>query len=216
MIIFAAGGISGVINASYTINLVVHNTTWVPGHFHLTVGTASTLTFMGITYWLLPYITKRRLFSKPVALAQAWTWFIGMILFGRGMHWAGLMGAPRRVPFSVSTYTDVLRANTASYPLGGFDTAMLLTAVGGVILFISGALYFTNVIGSLLTQKNSATEVDVPLTEALSGPENAPAVLDRWRVWIGGAIILVLIAYVPTLIAVAQSSAWNAPGVIIR
>ncbi|MCC6906136.1 MAG: cbb3-type cytochrome c oxidase subunit I, partial [Anaerolineae bacterium] len=57
MIIFAAGGVSGLINASYSMNLVIHNTTWVPGHFHLTVGTAATLSFMGITYWLLPYLT---------------------------------------------------------------------------------------------------------------------------------------------------------------
>jgi cytochrome c oxidase subunit 1 len=41
------GGISGLVNASYNINLVVHNTAWVPGHFHLTVGTAVTLSFIG-------------------------------------------------------------------------------------------------------------------------------------------------------------------------
>jgi cytochrome c oxidase subunit 1 len=216
MIIFAAGGVSGVLNASYTINLVVHNTTWVPGHFHLTVGTASTLTFMGVTYWLLPYITKRRLFSKPVALAQAWTWFIGMLLFGRGMHWAGLLGAPRRVPFAQATYTADLIANTANRGLGGFNTAMALVAIGGVILVISGLLYYVNVVGTLLAKKGTAMDVDMPIAEALSGPENAPAILDRWRVWIGGAIVIILIAYVPVLIAIIQASAWNAPGLLIR
>lgn len=216
MILFAAGGISGVLNASYSINLVVHNTTWVPGHFHLTVGTAATLSFMGITYWLLPYLTKRRLFSRRVGLAQAWTWFIGMILMGRGLHWAGLLGAPRRVPFSQATYTQELIQSTADKALGGFSTAMALVAVGGVILTVSGALYFVNVIGSLLTEKGSAADVDVPLAEALSGPEHAPAVLDRWRVWIGGAIALILIAYVPALISIIQASSWNAPGMIVR
>ncbi len=216
MIVFAAGGISGVINASYNVNLVVHNTTWVPGHFHLTVGTASTLTFMGITYWLLPYITKRRLFSKGVALAQAWTWFIGMVLFGRGMHWAGLLGAPRRVPFAVASYTQQLIQGTANLPLGGFQTAMLLTAVGGVILTISGLLYLVNVAGTLLMKKGTAEDVDVPLAEALSGPEHAPAVLDQWRVWIWGAVALIVFAYGPTLIMVIQASGWNAPGLLIR
>jgi cytochrome c oxidase subunit I len=37
MLKFAFGGISGLINASYNVNLVAHNTAWVPGHFHLTV-----------------------------------------------------------------------------------------------------------------------------------------------------------------------------------
>src|SRR6266581_6555906 len=53
MIMFAFGGIGGLINASYNVNLVVHNTAYVVGHFHLTVGTAVTLSWMGITYWLV-------------------------------------------------------------------------------------------------------------------------------------------------------------------
>ena len=44
-ILFAFGGISGITNASYNMNMVVHNTVWIPGHFHLTVGAASTLSF---------------------------------------------------------------------------------------------------------------------------------------------------------------------------
>ncbi len=216
MIIFAAGGVSGVLNASYSINLVVHNTTWVPGHFHLTVGTASTLSFMGITYWLLPYLTKRRLFSKAAALAQGWTWFIGMVLFGRGMHWAGLLGAPRRVPFSQAVYTQQLFDSTANLPLGGLQGAMWMTAIGGIILTVSGLLFFVNVLGTLLMKKGTAEDVDVPLAEALSGPENAPAVLDRWRVWVSAAVVLVLIGYVPVLAQVLSASAWNAPGMFIR
>lgn len=216
MIVFAFGGISGLINASYNLNLVVHNTTWIPGHFHLTVGTASTLTFMGLTYWLLPYITKRRLFSKGIAHTQAWSWFIGMLLFGRGMHWAGLLGAPRRVPFAQAAYTQYLLDSTANDPFGGFRAAMLLTAIGGTILFISGMLYFVNVVGSFLTKKGTANDVDVPLAEALSGPENAPAVLDRWRTWIGGAIALILLNYVPAILMVLQTSGWDAPGLLIR
>jgi cytochrome c oxidase subunit 1 len=33
------GGVGGLINASYNLNLVVHNTAWIPGHLHLTVRT---------------------------------------------------------------------------------------------------------------------------------------------------------------------------------
>jgi cytochrome c oxidase subunit 1 len=41
MILFIFGGIGGLINASYNVNMAVHNTMWVPGHFHLTVGSAA-------------------------------------------------------------------------------------------------------------------------------------------------------------------------------
>jgi cytochrome c oxidase subunit 1 len=37
MITFAFGGIGGLINASVSLNLLVHNTAWIPGHLHLTV-----------------------------------------------------------------------------------------------------------------------------------------------------------------------------------
>jgi cytochrome c oxidase subunit 1 len=105
---------------------------------------------------------------------------------------------------------------TANEPFGGLQAAMLLTMVGGVILFISGALYFTNVIGTLMTPAGSGAEVVVPESEALSGPENAPASLDNFRLWTGIAILLVILSYGPALWQVLQHSAWNAPGLIIK
>ena len=79
MLLFAFGGIGGLINASYNLNLVVHNTAYIVGHFHLTVGDrAVTLTFMGITYWLVPCITRPRALEPALALVQSWLWFVGM------------------------------------------------------------------------------------------------------------------------------------------
>ncbi len=89
-ILFLFGGISGLTNASYNLNLIVHNTAWVPGHFHLTVATAVTLSFMGITYWLVPYITGKKLISSRLAQVQVWTWFVGMMIFSNAMHVLGL------------------------------------------------------------------------------------------------------------------------------
>src|SRR5262245_52263847 len=81
MLLFAFGGIGGLVNASYSLNLVVHNTAYIVGHFHLTVGTAVTLSFMGITYWLVPVLRGRGLWSRGLALVQSWLWFVGMALF---------------------------------------------------------------------------------------------------------------------------------------
>ncbi|MBX6378315.1 MAG: cbb3-type cytochrome c oxidase subunit I, partial [Clostridia bacterium] len=106
MVLFAFGGVSGLVNASYNLNLLVHNTAWVVGHFHLTVGTAVTLSFIGIAYWLIPHLTGRALWSRRMALWQAWLWFIGMAAFSRGMHWLGLLGAPRRTMLGASVYPD--------------------------------------------------------------------------------------------------------------
>ena len=92
MLLFTFGGIGGLINASYNLNLVVHNTAWIPGHLHLTVGTAVTLSFMGITYWFVPWLCGHGLWSRRLALAQVWLWFVGMAIFSNALHRLGRDG----------------------------------------------------------------------------------------------------------------------------
>ncbi|HEY8486870.1 MAG TPA: b(o/a)3-type cytochrome-c oxidase subunit 1 [Limnochordales bacterium] len=189
--LFALGGISGLVNASYNLNLVVHNTAWVPGHFHLTVGSGVTLTFMGISYWLIPYLTGRRLWSDRVALAQAWTWFAGMLVFSRGLHWLGLLGAPRRTMLGSAAYL-------ALHP--EWRPAALMVAVGGSVLAVSLVLYLLQMAMTIWASREPA-RVQVPEAEALSGPERAPELFERWRVWVGAAVVITAVAYVPSVAA---------------
>src|SRR2546430_11149768 len=70
MLLFAFGGIGGLVNAPYSLNLMVHNTAYIVGHFHLTVGTAVTLSFMAITYWLVSVLRGRGLCSPRLTLVQ--------------------------------------------------------------------------------------------------------------------------------------------------
>ena len=43
------GGISGVMMGTEQLNLIIHNTIYVPGHFHATVVVGTTLAFMALT-----------------------------------------------------------------------------------------------------------------------------------------------------------------------
>jgi cytochrome c oxidase subunit 1 len=52
----------------------------------------------------------------------------------------------------------------------------------------------------------------VPFAEAMSGPEHAPAVLDRWRPWLALAIVLIIIAYGPTLARLVSITSFDSPG----
>lgn len=143
MILFAFGGASGAINAGYNLNYVVHNTAWVPGHFHLTVGSAVALTFMGTAYILVPRVFGKKLFSERLASTQIYLWFVGMLLFSFSMMYLGVLGSPRRT-YDV-TYSTPLASQWAPY--------LLTTAIGGTLLFISILLFLYVIFRTLLSKE---------------------------------------------------------------
>ncbi len=197
-LMFAAGGFSGMINAGLNINYMIHNTIWVPGHFHLTVGTAVALTFMAGAYWLWPQLTNRPLYSPQIGLAQVVLWFIGMALMSNAMHAQGLLGVPRRT--AEPEYAGF------EYPMafGGFEELNLQLAIGGTILFVSTVLFIANIVITSWSPK--ASGLARPLPPALSGPEDAPKVLDNLRLWVGIALVLVFLAYALPLAGIISNS----------
>lgn len=187
MVVFTLGGVTGLINASLTVNLVVHNTAFVPGHFHLTVGTAVALSILGISYWLVPYLTGRALWARRLALLQAWLWAIGVLLFARGQIAGGLAAMPRRTAIGVAPYT----AQMASWGLDNW-----LTAIGGIIMVVSGLLFFVVIVGTLLGLGGRA-EVEMPLADSAPRAERVWPMLDRWGVWVAATVALIILSYGP-------------------
>ena len=200
MMVFAFGGIGGLVNASYNLNLLVHNTAWISGHLHLTVGTGVTLTYMGITYWLVPHLAGRALWSRRLALVQVWLWFGGMALFSNALHRLGMMGMPRRTPIGIAPYIQA-----------EWKPVLPLVAIGGTILFVSSMLYFAILLLTVFrgTRQDAAP---VPFAEAMSGPDHAPALLDQWRPWLALAAVLIVIAYGPTLTRLIATTPFTTPG----
>ncbi len=185
-ILFGFGGISGVVNASFTMNYIVHNTTWVVGHFHLTVGTATTLTFMAASYLMIPALFRRGIFSMPLARAQPFLWFIGMAIFSFSLHAAGLLGVPRRT-------SDVMYAGNAP---DSWIPLLLAAAVGGIIFATSGAVFVFNAFASILRGPTVNPHPKPNLEELVKDREPGPAGrVDRLSVWIGLAAALIVFAY---------------------
>jgi len=139
MIAFIFGGFGGAINAAYAMNAMVHNTAWIQGHFHVTLGTTVALTFMGATYWLLPRMSGRDLRMTGLARIQPYLWLAGMLLFSTSYHIAGLRGLPRRI-YSASLTGDY-------HQWHGLSVA---AAVGAVFLFISALSFVTVVVATWL------------------------------------------------------------------
>ncbi len=190
MLAFMLGGITGLMNASYTMNLEIHNTTFVPGHFHLTVGTAVALSIMGIAYWLVPYLEQKELWSAKAGLVSSWLYFIGVLIFARGMISGGLAGMPRRTAISLVPYAEP----------PGWRLAGILVGVGGSLMFIGAVLFFVVIAMTVLAGKR--TEIaDIPYSVTLVTPQTSgwePG-LDRLRYWIVASVLLCVIIYGPFL-----------------
>ncbi len=188
MITFIFGGITGLINASFTMNQVVHNTTWIPGHFHMTVGSAVALTLMGVAYWMIPYLTGRRLVGKGWAVASSWLYTVGVLIFARGMISAGLEGMPRRIYRAQATYTS------EAWDLGG-----ALTGIGGTLMFIGILVFFIVIAWTVVAGRKGEGPSDIPWSETLKPPAKTgwEPRLDRLVFWSVVAVVLIVIAYGP-------------------
>jgi cytochrome c oxidase subunit 1 len=139
------GGISGVVLGTEQINLLMHNTLYVPGHFHATVVAGTTLAFMAITYLLVPLIFRRQIIWKGLAKWQPYLFGIGVGGISLFMMGAGTLGVPRR-HWDI-TFTDA----ALSLELPG--TAFLMMGLNGIFALLAatgGLVFVVIVVGSVL------------------------------------------------------------------
>jgi cytochrome c oxidase subunit 1 len=202
MLTFALGGFGGAINAAYGMNAMVHNTAWIQGHFHLTVGTATALTFMGTGYWLLPRLTGRELALPALAQVQPYLWFVGMMAFSLVNHATGLLGMPRRI--YDSTY-------------GGHPVTVAwqqwtgISALGGVILFVS-AMSFVAVMAATAWTKGRPSAAPIEYAVALEPLPAGRPVWDRFGLWVALAVALLALSYGVPLYRLITLERFGSPG----
>jgi len=139
------GGISGVVLGTEQINLIMHNTLYVPGHFHATVVAGTTLAFMAITYLLVPLIFQRELIWKGVAKLQPYIFGLGVMGISVFMMGAGTLGVSRR-------HWDITFADAAlkfDYPPAAF-MMMGLNGLSAALAALGGFMFIAVVVGSIL------------------------------------------------------------------
>lgn len=203
MVAFVPGGAGGIINASYQMNQVVHNTIWVTGHFHLTLATTVILTFFGASYWLIPHLTGRT-FTKQLnvlGIIQTICWAFGMLIMSGSMHFEGLTGAPRRSTFSDYGGAEIAKT-WASYQVA--------EGIGGTFLFI-GIIIFLYIFANLCWFAPNG-EQDFPIAEVASHAEKTPPILENFKVWIVVLTALILIAYSFPIYNIIENSPLGSKG----
>jgi cytochrome c oxidase subunit 1 len=139
------GGISGVVLGTEQLNVLMHNTLYVPGHFHGTVVAGTTLAFMAATYIVLPLIFQRDIVWPKLAQWQPYLFGIGAAGISLFMMGAGTLGVARR--HWDMTFTDA--ELPFSYSAGAF-LMLGLNGVFAVIAAVGGIIFVLVVVGTVL------------------------------------------------------------------
>ncbi len=147
------GGISGVVLGTEQINIMMHNTLYVPGHFHATVVTGTTLAFMAVTYLVLPLIFQREVAFPKLARIQPYLFAIGAGGISLFMMGAGTLGVSRRhwdITFSDATLAF-------DYPAAAF-LMLGLNGLFAILATVGGALYVIIAVWTILFGRRVTAE----------------------------------------------------------
>ena len=139
------GGITGVILGTEQLNVLMHNTIYVPGHFHGTVVAGTTLAFMAMTYLVVPLIFRRDIVWPTLAKWQPYIFGLGAGGISLFMMGAGTLGVPRR-HWDISLVDALHRFEFAP----GAYLMMGLNGLSAIIAATGGLLFIVLVVASIL------------------------------------------------------------------
>ena len=204
LFIFIFGGITGIINASYNLDNVVHNTAWIPAHFHQTVAGPVFLAFLGGSLLLTSQLTGKAIAMPRMNVWVPYVWTLGIMTFSTGLFAGGIAGEPRRTNMGLS-YTN---PDSPLYQ-PSWRIAKYVGTAGGVIMFLAMVMFFAVFFATLLRKRAAEPALELPSSEVYHD-ENVPAV-QALRPWIAAAIVLLVVAYTMPFVELARGRYQGAP-----
>jgi len=136
---FIIGGVTGVFLGAVPVNLVLHETYYVVGHFHFIVmGVIGFAVFAGLYYWFPLY--TGRMYQQRLGKWHFWLSMIGTNVTFFAMIFLGYGGMPRRY----ANYEVTLG------PQALFTDLHQLATVGAFILLIGQMIFVYNFVLSWL------------------------------------------------------------------
>lgn len=139
--LFSIGGFTGLIQGALSVNLHIHDTSFIVAHFHYVMfgGTGFGI-FAAMHYWWPKMFG--RMYNKVVAKTGFWVLFVGFNLLYFPMFVMGWLGMPRR-------YYDYLPE---------FQIYHMLSTIGSWILITGLLIMFINLFNALKKGKKVTEE----------------------------------------------------------
>lgn len=205
LILFIFGGLTGLVNASYSLNNVVHNTAFIPGHFHLTVAGPVFLAILGMSILMVSQLTGKKIFLPKINTIVPYIWTVGVLIFSTGLMWGGLIGEPRRTNLGL-TYLNPGHELYNPY----WVTTTMLGLAGGGIMFVAGFLYFIVFFGTFLSKRLREPHISFPVSETYHIEKRIP-IFDTFRPWLVIMAIIIFMAYLPAIMDALNNNGKKSP-----
>ena len=142
------------------VNAIAHYTDWIIAHVHVGALAWNGFLSFGMIYWLIPRMTKTKLFSEKLANFHFWIGTLGIILYSLPMYVAGFTQASMWKQFKPDggalQYGNFLETVTELMPM------YWMRAIGGT-LYLTGVIVL--VYNIIRTVKQGAS-VEDELAEA--------------------------------------------------
>ncbi|MGH9517580.1 MAG: cytochrome c oxidase subunit I [Terriglobales bacterium] len=131
---FVSGGVSGFFLAQPSIDIMLHATYFVVGHFHLVMAVAAMFGIFAGTYFWFPKMAGRMMNEKLGQLHFILS-FVGAYCIFMPFHYLGMVGNVRRYASFVDDFTQPL------IPVHRFITVAALITGAAQIIFVYNLIY---------------------------------------------------------------------------
>lgn len=205
LFLFIFGGLTGIVNSSSQLNNVVHNTAWLPGHFHMTVAGPVFLAIIGMSLYLFSKTSGKKIFMPKVAVIIPYLWVIGILIFSTGLSWGGLIGEPRRTNMGLTYLNPKHDLFTPEWV-----PTTTLALLGGVIMFIAGMLFLVVFFGTMFKKRTQDAVLELPESETLHNEKRVP-LFDSFKPWLVAMGVVLVVAYVPAFLDATKNPGPGAP-----
>ncbi len=161
------------------VNAIAHFTDWIIAHVHVGALAWNGFLSFGMIYWLIPRMTKSKLFSEKLANFHFWIGTLGIILYSLPMYVAGFTQASmwkQFTPEGTLVYGNFLETVTQIMPM------YWMRAIGGTLYFVGVIVLVYNITKTVTAGSKIEDELaEAPALTVISGSRLKG---EKWHAWL--------------------------------